>query len=154
MELVETASCFWAGMSVVESVDGPPMRTSVQLHVHMLRGRVIRLAGASSLLHAGHSPLRDFQTVVDAALESPASASSNAVATSFWKPCSDEWLECKSELESARLITRPFTELWSCHARLANGWRLLPKSTQTRGNFGGSLCIWDGDQWARVTGAT
>ena len=82
------------------------MRASPQLSQYMhVRGPV--LSPADSHLHAGHSPLRGFQMLVDVALESPTSALSNAVSTSSGKPCSDEGLECKSELESATLMTRP-----------------------------------------------
>ena len=56
----------------------PPFYPSL---IVLLRGRAIRLADSSSLLHADHSPLCGFQTVVDAAMESPASAPSNAAST-------------------------------------------------------------------------
>ena len=58
-------------------------------------------------MHANHSPLSGFLALVDAALESPASALSNAVSMTVWKPRSEEWLACKSELESARLLGGP-----------------------------------------------
>ena len=62
------------------------------------RGRQLGPADSSPLLYAKHSPLRGFQTAVDATSGSSASALSNVVSTTTWKLHSDEWLACKSEL--------------------------------------------------------
>jgi hypothetical protein len=43
------------------------------------------------LFHPKHPPLRGFQAVVDAGLES-AFGLSNIAPTAVWKPRSDEWL--------------------------------------------------------------
>ena len=72
-----------------------------------LKGRVMSVADSSSLLYADHSPVCSFQASVDTALERADAGLSNAASTSIWKPCSDDRLACKSELESASLITRP-----------------------------------------------
>ena len=65
-------------------------------------------------MDVNHLLLCEFQAPVDMALESSAFALSDAVSTSIWKPCSDEWLACKSELESAILITHALS---SCPCR-------------------------------------
>ena len=66
-----------------------------------LRGLQLNLADSSGLPHASHSPLPRFRALVDTALESPASALSNAVSTSTWKPGNAEWLRSKDPLESS-----------------------------------------------------
>ena len=48
---------------------GSPNFFSTVALLLLLRGRQISLADSSSLLHASHSSLRGFQTVVDTALE-------------------------------------------------------------------------------------
>jgi hypothetical protein len=49
--------------------------------------------------------------VVDTALERAEAELFNTISTTAWELRSGNWLVCKSELESARLITRPLTSL-------------------------------------------
>ena len=56
---------------------------------------------ADAFLNADHSPLRDFQTLVDTALESSGSAISSAVSTSIWELRSGERVAFKNEPGSA-----------------------------------------------------
>ena len=57
-----------------------------------------------SPLHANHSPLCGVQALVDTALESSASAPSNAVPTGIWELRSGEWLAYRNmcAVEAAR----------------------------------------------------
>lgn len=80
-------------------------------------GRNMSLAYSSSLLHANQSPLRGFWMLVDTVLES--SGLSNAVSMSIWGLHSGEWLACKRELHSARLMLRPLPDrTQECKSRL------------------------------------
>ena len=64
------------------------------------------LLSSHTVLHTlARRPLHGFQALIDAALEMPTSALSNAVATTVWKPHSDECSACKNALEPARRIT-------------------------------------------------
>ena len=78
-----------------------------------IRGPVLSPTHSSSLLHANYSPLRAFRAraVVDAALESSASALFNAVSMAVRKPSCIEWLACKSELACAGLSCGPLNHI-------------------------------------------
>ena len=87
---------------LIRQTRGQPLSSKHrQLHAQLIsKWSAYTSCSLSSLLHAGHSPPRGFQTVVDAALESPASALSNAISTSIWKPRGGEWPACNSELSN------------------------------------------------------
>ena len=72
-----------------------------------LKCRSIRPADSSQLLNDNHLALCDFQAIVDTALESSASALSNAVSTRIWELRSGEWSTRNSELVAARIMLRP-----------------------------------------------
>jgi hypothetical protein len=77
-----------------------------------LSGRDIGIADSSSLLDATHLPLCGFQTLVDAALESSASALSSAVLMGRWELRSGEWSVSKSELKATEIDTQPLTVVY------------------------------------------